>query len=69
MSVFEKEHIMSMTNRQAWSKHLATLNARIKGFQQKPERAELEAAIDAMRAYAEAAETGGIEIPMHWMAV
>jgi hypothetical protein len=60
---------MSMSNRQAWNKQLAILNERIKGFQQKPDKAELDAAIDQMHAYAEAANSGGIEIPTRWIAV
>ena len=48
---------------------LAQSNEHIKGFQQKPDQAELEAAINAMHAYADAARSGGIEIPMRWMAV
>lgn len=69
LCVLRRNHRMSMTNRHAWNKQLASLNEHIKGFQQKPDQAELEAAINAMHAYADAARSGGIEIPTRWMAV
>lgn len=54
---------MSNSNRLEWSKQVTQLNERIKGFQADPTPEHLEAAIREMQAYAEAARSGGIEIP------
>lgn len=59
---------MSMLNRLDWSRKVAELNERIKVFQANPCKEQLEAAIAEMRAYAEAAECGGIEIPRKFIA-
>lgn len=59
---------MSKVNRLEWSKQVATLNERIRGFQADPSKEQLEAAIDELRAYAEAARAGGIEIPTRFIA-
>jgi hypothetical protein len=39
------------------------MNERIKNFQANPGQEQLDAAIAELKAYAEAARTGGIEIP------
>ncbi|SFU35443.1 hypothetical protein [Pseudoduganella namucuonensis] len=59
---------MSKVNRLEWSRQVATLNERIRGFQADPSKERLEAAIDELRAYAEAARAGGIEIPTRFTA-
>lgn len=59
---------MSKVNRLEWSRQVASLNERFKGFQADPSMERLEAAIDEMRAYAEAARAGGIEIPPRFIA-
>jgi hypothetical protein len=59
---------MSKVNRLEWSRKIATLNERIKGFQENPNKEHLDAAISEMRAYAEAASSGGIEIPQRFIA-
>lgn len=59
---------MSKVDRLEWSKQVASLNERIKGFQADPSAEQLEAAISEMRAYAEAARAGGIEIPARFIA-
>lgn len=57
---------MSKSNRLEWSKQVSLLNERIKGFQANPSPEHLEAAIKELQAYAEAARSGGIEIPAHF---
>jgi hypothetical protein len=59
---------MSKSNRLEWSKQISLLNERIKLFQANPGQEQLEAAIKEMQAYAEAARSGGIEIPMQFVA-
>lgn len=59
---------MSKSNRLEWSRQIAQLNERIKDFQANPSTEELDAAIAEMRAYAEAARSGGIEIPTKFIA-
>ncbi|HEU4846084.1 MAG TPA: hypothetical protein VFT05_17590 [Burkholderiaceae bacterium] len=59
---------MSKSNRLEWSRQVAQLNERIKGFQANPGQEQLEAAIAELRAYAEAARSGGIEIPTRFVA-
>ncbi|WP_166100519.1 hypothetical protein [Duganella aceris] len=54
---------MSRTNRLDWSKQVTLMNERIKNFQANPGQEQLDAAIAELKAYAEAARTGGIEIP------
>ena len=54
---------MSRTNRLDWSKQITLMNERIKNFQANPGQEQLDAVIDELKAYAEAARTGGIEIP------
>lgn len=59
---------MSKSNRLEWSRQVAQLNERIKGFQANPDQERLDAAIAELRAYAEAARNGGIEIPTQFIA-
>ena len=54
---------MSKSNRLDWSKQVSLMNERIKHFQAEPGEEQLEAVIAELKAYAEAARTGGIEIP------
>ena len=54
---------MSRTNRLDWSKQVTLMNERIKNFQANPGQEQLDAVIAELNAYAEAARTGGIEIP------
>ena len=59
---------MSKSNRLEWSRQVAQLNERIKEFQANPDQEQLEAAIAALHDYAEAARSGGIEIPAQFIA-
>ena len=54
---------MSKTNRLDWSKQVTLMNERIKSFQANPGQEQLDAVIQQLQAYAEAARSGGIEIP------
>ena len=54
---------MSKLNRLDWSKQVTLMNERIKNFQSNPGQEQLDAVIQELKAYAEAARTGGIEIP------
>jgi hypothetical protein len=58
---------MSKSNRLEWSKQISQLNERIKLFQANPGQEQLDAAIEQMQAYAEAARNGGIEIPAQFV--
>lgn len=59
---------MSNVNRLDWSRQVSLLNERVKSFQANPGEEQLEAAIRALQAYAEAARSGGIEIPALFIA-
>jgi len=54
---------MSKTNRLDWSRQVTLMNERIKSFQANPGQEQLDAVIEEMKAYAEAARNCGIEIP------
>ncbi len=54
---------MSKTNRLDWSRQITLMNERIKHFQANPGQEQLDAVIAELKAYAEAAHNGGIEIP------
>ena len=54
---------MSKTNRLDWSRQVTLMNERIKIFQANPGQEQLDAVIQELQAYAEAARNGGIEIP------
>ena len=57
---------MSTMARLEWNDQQAALDQRLKGFMAKPDAANMEAVIEQMRAYAEAAKSGTMEIPTHW---
>lgn len=57
---------MSKTTRYAWRDQQAVLSERMKGFLQNPGNEEMEAVLAEMRAYADAARTGAIEIPQQF---
>jgi len=57
---------MSKTSRYEWRDQQAALNERMKGFLQNPGNEQLEAVVAEMRAYANAARTGQIDIPQTW---
>ncbi|MFC0166723.1 hypothetical protein ACFFKC_01405 [Pseudoduganella danionis] len=54
---------MSKANRLDWSRQVTLMNERIKSFQANPGQEQLDAVIAELQAYAEAARSGGIEIP------
>jgi len=57
---------MSKTSRYEWRDQQAALQERMKGFLQNPGSEQLEAVVAEMRAYADAARTGQIDIPQTW---
>ena len=57
---------MSNVSRYAWRDQQAVLNERLKGFIQNPGNEQLEAVLAEMRAYADAAKSGAIEIPQRF---
>ena len=57
---------MSKSTRYEWRDQQAALNERMKGFLEHPGDDEMEAVVAEMRAYADAARTGSIEIPTRW---
>ena len=57
---------MSTMARLEWNDQQAALDLRLKGFMAKPDAANMEAVIEQMRAYAEAAKNGAMEIPKTW---
>jgi len=57
---------MSTMARLEWNDQQAELDQRLKGFMAKPDAANMEAVIAQMRAYAEAAKSGAMEIPKQW---
>ncbi|UGQ45332.1 hypothetical protein [Massilia endophytica] len=59
---------MSKMDRLEWSKKVASLNERIRGFQANPSKEQLDLAINELREYANAAHEGGIEIPPRFVA-
>jgi hypothetical protein len=58
--------IMSKSARYEWRDQHAALNERMKGFLQNPNSEQLEAVVAEMRAYADAARNGNMEIPTSW---
>lgn len=60
---------MSKVDRLEWSRKVALLNEYIRGFQANPSQEQLEQAICALRAYAEAAHSGDMEIPQRFIAI
>ncbi|MFP5391186.1 MAG: hypothetical protein ACLGI6_06520 [Gammaproteobacteria bacterium] len=57
---------MSKSARYEWRDQQAALNERMKGFLENPNTEHLEAVIAEMRAYADAARSGSIQIPERW---
>jgi hypothetical protein len=57
---------MSKTSRYEWRDLQATLQQRMKGFLENPGNEQLEAVVAEMRAYADAAHSGTIDIPQRW---
>jgi hypothetical protein len=57
---------MSKSARYEWRDQQAVLNQRMKGFLENPGNEQLEAVVAEMRAYADAARSGSIEIPARW---
>ena len=57
---------MSKSARYEWREHHAQLNERMKGFLENPSNEQMEAVLAEMRAYADAARTGNMEIPTRW---
>ena len=57
---------MSTMARLEWNDQQAALDQRLKGFMAKPDAANMEAVIEQMRTFAEAAKNGAIEIPKVW---
>jgi hypothetical protein len=57
---------MSKSSRYEWRDQQAALQERMKGFLLNPSNEQLEAMVTEMRAYADAARSGHIEIPQSW---
>jgi hypothetical protein len=57
---------MSKSSRYEWRDQQAALNESMKGFLENPCNEKLEAVVAEMRAYADAARAGSIEIPQRW---
>lgn len=57
---------MSKSARYEWRDQQAALTERVKGFLENPCNERMEAVMAEMRAYADAARTGSIEIPQRW---
>jgi hypothetical protein len=59
---------MSKSSRYEWRDQQAALQERVKGFLTNPNNEQLEAVVAEMRAYADAARSGHIEIPQRFTA-
>jgi hypothetical protein len=59
---------MSKSSRYEWRDQQAALQERVKGFLANPDNEQLEAVLTEMRAYADAARAGHIEIPQRFTA-
>jgi hypothetical protein len=59
---------MSKSSRYEWRDQQAALQERVKGFLANPDNERLEAVLTEMRAYADAARAGHIEIPQRFTA-
>jgi hypothetical protein len=57
---------MSKTSRYEWRDQQASLQERVKGFLLNPGAEQLDAVVAEMRAYADAAKSGHIDIPQSW---
>jgi hypothetical protein len=59
---------MSKSSRYEWRDQQAALQERMKGFLTNPNSEQMEAVVAEMRAYADAARSGHIEIPQTFTA-
>jgi len=59
---------MSKSSRYEWRDQQAALQDRMKVFLANPGNEQLEAVVAEMRAYADAAQAGHIEIPQQWIS-
>jgi hypothetical protein len=59
---------MSKASRYEWRDQQASLQERMKGFIQNPGAEQLEAVLAEMRAYADAAMNGSIDLPQRCSA-
>jgi hypothetical protein len=59
---------MSKSSRYEWRDQQAALHERMKGFLENPGTEQLEAVVAEMRAYADAARAGNIEIPQRFIS-
>jgi hypothetical protein len=59
---------MSKASRYEWRDLQAALHERMKGFLENPGAEQLEAVVAEMRAYADAARAGSIEIPQRFIS-
>ena len=57
---------MSKSSRYEWRDQQAAVNDRMRGFLENPGTEQLEAVVQQMRVYAEAARAGNMEIPSTW---
>ncbi|QJD98613.1 hypothetical protein HH212_12940 [Massilia forsythiae] len=57
---------MSNAARYEWRDQQAALQERVKGFLLNPGAEQMEAVVAEMRAYAQAAQAGQIDIPQSW---
>lgn len=57
---------MSKSSRYEWRDQQAAVDDRMRGFLENPGADQLEAVVEQMRAYAEAARAGDMEIPSVW---
>lgn len=57
---------MSNAARYEWRDQQAALQERMKGFLLNPGAEQMEAVVAEMRAYAQAAQAGQIDIPQSW---
>jgi hypothetical protein len=59
---------MSKSARYEWRDQQAALHERMKGFLENPGNDQMEAVVAEMRAYADAAKAGNIEIPQRFVS-
>ena len=60
---------MSKSARYEWRDHQAALHERMKGFLENPNTERMEAVLAEMRAYADAARSGSMEIPTRFTSI
>lgn len=59
---------MSKSSRYEWRDQQAALHERMRGFLENPGKEQLDAVVAEMRAYADAARAGSIDIPQRWIS-